>query len=420
MKRKVRPSEEKNKAITEILYGNSKEMLRDLIIKSTEKILQEALESEVGEYLGRDWYSHQSAENTIKDYRNGYQDKHYKTAEGVLEIRKPRVRTGKFKSRILDKLEIIENKLNKIALESYVRGLSTRDIESTFTDDKGAPMLSRSSVSNLARDLYREYEEFSQRDLTKIDAVYLFVDGVYEAVRKYTRNQAILCAWAITSDGRKELLSLMAVSSESTDSYSVFFEDMLKRGLRQPLLVVSDGSTALISAITRSFPKADRQRCVAHKLRNLSVKVPKSEQKQINRRAREVYFATDKDTADVIASKFIEDYAQKYPSMVKCFTDDLQSCLTQMKYPEGHRIHIRTTNLIERAFVEEKRRTKIIPQHQNEKGALGLVFSVLIRASYSWRNIKMTDLELTELKHIRAIICPEQKETGFISYQLVA
>jgi putative transposase len=422
MKCKLRPSEEKSKAISEILFGDSKELITGFVIKSAEKILQEALEYEVGEFLGRQWYTHCAPGDKFKGYRNGYQDKHYKTAEGIMEIRKPRVRANEeaYESRILDKLGSIEDKLNKIALESYVRGLSTRDIESTFIDDIGEPLLSRSSVSKLAADLYKEYEEFSQRDLSKIDVVYLFIDGVYEAVRRYTRNQGILCAWAITSDGRKELLSLMAADSESTESYSMFFEDMLKRGLRQPLLVVSDGSTALISAITHSFPKADRQRCIAHKLRNLSVKVPRSEQKQINRRAKEVYYAADKATADVLAARFIDDYAQQYPSMVKCFTDDLQACLTQLKYPEGHRIHIRTTNLIERAFVEEKRRTKIIPQHQNERGAIGLVFSVLIRASYNWRKVGMTEVDLTELKHIRSIICPEQKESNYISYQLVA
>ncbi len=163
-----------------------------------------------------------------------------------------------------------------------MRGLSVRDIEQTFVTDDGHPVLSRSAMSRLATRLYDEYVAFSQRDLSDLDVVYVFVDGVYEAVRRYTNGQALLCAWAICADGAKQLLHVAPVQSESANAWESFFEDMQRRGLRQPLLVISDGSPALIKAITRFFPKADRQRCIAHKLRNIASKLPREIAKAVS------------------------------------------------------------------------------------------------------------------------------------------
>jgi putative transposase len=111
------------------------------------------------------------------------------------------------------------------------------------------------------------------------------------------------------------------------------FEGMSKRGLRQRLLVISDGAPGLIAAVEKYFPKADRQRCIAHKLRNISSKLSR-----------------DVQTAEVLAAHVIEKYAQTYPSAIQCFNEDLPSC----KYPLGHRRYIRTTNLLERSFEEQK------------------------------------------------------------------
>ena len=143
-------------------------------------------------------------------------------------MRRPRVRDTDepFESRLLARIEVLEQRIQQLAGEMYVRGLSTRDIEETLVDQDGEPLLSRSSVSRVCERLHEEYETFSERDLSELDVVYLFVDGVYEAGRDYTWNQAILCAWAICSGGSKQMLHLGCVSSESKDAWSTFFEEM--------------------------------------------------------------------------------------------------------------------------------------------------------------------------------------------------
>ncbi|MCF7805941.1 MAG: transposase, partial [Candidatus Marinimicrobia bacterium] len=277
MAKKVRPSEQKRKMVDQLINGEleTDDFLTKLLQLGTEQILQETMEQERTELLERDWYERSEGAQAL-GYRNGYQDVSVKTTAGTLDLKKPRVRETDhpFESQVLQRLDAIDQRLAQLTIEMYTRGLSTRDIEATLVDDDGTPLVSRSSVSRITEALTAEYEDFIARDLSQYDVVYLFVDGVYEAVRSYTQNQAILAAWAICSDGTKVLLHLAAVQSESTAAWETFFEEMVKRGLRQPLFVVSDGNKGAHAAIARYCPESKRGRCIAHKLRNLSVKLP--------------------------------------------------------------------------------------------------------------------------------------------------
>jgi len=160
-------------------------------------------------------------------------------------------------------------------------------------------------------------------------------------------------------------------------------------------------------------------------MRNLMNKLPRDEQIRgpIKRKIKAIYYAPDRQTADQLAADLIEQYAGKHPTMTNCFQADLQACLAHLEFPAGHRRYIRTTNLIERAFVEQKRRTKVIPAHINEKGAMKLVYGSLIRAARDWQRVRMDRLELSQLKHLRKTMIPEEDITTVnnkISYQLAA
>jgi putative transposase len=422
MNAKVRPSEKKNNEFREILKSEGTGLFQNLMKAGLEKLMQEALEEEVTDYLGRDWYERNAEEKELKGYRNGYKDAKIKTSEGILKLFAPRVRNTeeKFESMILQRIEEVEENVKRLSIQMYVKGLSTRDIEDTFTDSKGEKLLSRSGVSRLNQSLYEEYLKFTQRNLSAYDLVYLFVDGVYEGIRRYTNNQALLCAWGIMSDGTKQLLGLMTVESESQAAWEMFFEDMISRGLRQPLLVTADGAKGARQAITNSFPKAYRQRCLVHKLRNLLSKLPKDKQEEVLVYLKKVFYALSYEDAKLQAAEFVNRYSNVHPSMVKCFCEDLEACLIHLKFPEEHRRYIRSTNLIERSFEEQKRRTKVMPQHENEKGMLGLVFSVLWETSLKWRRVQMDYYQLSLLKNIRYLICPQLSQSDLISYERVA
>jgi transposase-like protein len=219
MGKKVLPSESTGKRLASLLEGREdmRLLIDDLMRTSTEHVLQELLEKELTDYLGRGHHERRVDANRERGMRNGYVDRQLKTSSGKVRLRRPRVRgsDGQFESEILRRFDKLDRRLSKLITEMYSRGLSTRDIEETLTDEEGKPVVRRSSVSRITDELMAEYEGFCNRDLGIFDVVYLFVDGVYESIRRYTHNQALLCAWGICSDGKKVLLHLECVASES-------------------------------------------------------------------------------------------------------------------------------------------------------------------------------------------------------------
>ncbi len=155
-------------------------------------------------------------------------------------------------------------------MEMYARGLSTRDIEALFADGDGRSLLSRTAVSEIAERLWAEYQAFAGRDLAEFEVLYLVVDGIAGRLHPGQPREAVLAAWGILADGTKALLHLAPGTKEDTASCREFFHDMRRRGLPDPLPVASDGAPGLIRAIEECLPRSARQRCLAHKMRNLA------------------------------------------------------------------------------------------------------------------------------------------------------
>jgi putative transposase len=166
---------------------------------------------------------------------------------------------------------------------------------------------------------------------------------------------------------------------------TAFFENMKGRGLNDPLLVTSDGAPGIIKAIEVCFPRAARQRCLAHRMRNLVVKVPEHEWPEFKLRVQAAYQAPSRAIARELAAGVVADYGGKHDSAVACFMDDFEACTAHLRFPVTHRWAIRTTNLLERLFVEERRRLKIIPNAFGERAVLKLMFGALIRAAERWK-----------------------------------
>jgi len=159
------------------------------------------------------------------------------------------------------------------------------------------------------------------------------------------------------------------------------------------VVVTSDGAAGIIKAIEVCFPRAARQRCLAHRMRNLAAKVPEDVWPDFKVRAQAAYQAPSRAIARELAAGVVADYGRKYDSAVACFMDDFEACIAHLRFPVTHRRAIRTTNLLERLFVEERRRLKIIPNAFGERAVLKLMFGALIRAAERWRSIKVTEFE---------------------------
>jgi transposase-like protein len=373
----------------------------ELLKLAVRKIVEEALEAEVAEAVGRDYYENGATPGA--GYRNGYRRGRLRTAEGPIEYGIPQVadRMEPFVSRMRAKLAGRTVELERLAVEMFARGLSTRDIEAAFRDVTGVSLLSRTAVSQVTERLWQEYEAFASRDLGEFQVAYLFVDGVAERLHAGMPREAVLCAWGITEDGRKVLLHLAPGTKEDTASCTAFFEDLKRRGLPDPLLVVTDGAPGLIRAVETCFPPSLRQRCLVHRLRNLRSKAPETQWPEIAVRARACYEAASPALATLLREDFVHAYERDLPAVVKCFTEDFDACIAHLRFPLRHRKVIRTTNLLERLFLEERRRTKIIPHAFGERPVLKLMYAAVIRAAERWRGVPVGEFEQRQLRAIR-------------------
>ena len=402
--KKIPPSERIRKEIEELLReGTTEDLLGHLLQKGAKLIAQQMLESEATDFLERGHYERRG-DRDFHGYRNGYEPRKIRTAEGVLEVELPQVRDTMepFVSKLKGFLRGNTGCLEKLAAEMYARGLSVRDIEDALLEGTGDMVLSKSCVSKVTDILWEDYEGFRQRDLSGHDIEYLFLDAIYESVRKLAGiKEAILAAWGIQRDGRKVLLSLGLGNKESYDSWLEFLRDMVGRGLLVPLAVNSDGAPGMIKAIEVMFPKSLRLRCWVHRIRNMAQKVPPVMWPELKAEIVEVRDASSYKQGKKLAESFIERNKRAYPSLTSCFSEDLEAILGHLRLPVRHRKAVRTTNLIERAFEEERRRTKVIPGFFTEQSCLKLVFSVLIRASKRWRRIVMDEIELKQIDAIR-------------------
>lgn len=395
--KRVPPSERTKEAIAELFAGGSGGDLKSSLVRlAVGQIVEEALEAKVRDLLGRDYYERRGGR---AGYRNGYRRGRLKTSEGEVGYAVPQVREADA-SEVKQMREMLKGRteaLESLALEMYARGCSTRDIEALFRSEEGKLLISRTAVSEVTETLWEEYEEFATRDLSELKPLYLFLDGLAERLRPGAKREAILCAWAITWEGRKVLVALAPGTKESTDCCRDFLHDLQRRGLADPVLIVTDGAAGLIRAVEECFPKVLRQRCLAHKMRNLLAKLPEDVQAEFKQAARAAYQAPSPAMARALREDLVARFKRDYPTAVIAFEEDFEASIAHLHCPPSHRRSIRTTNLLERLFGEERRRMKPISVFFGERPVLKLMYASLLRGSETWRGLRISDVEKKQL-----------------------
>jgi putative transposase len=176
----------------------------------------------------------------------------------------------------------------------------------------------------------------------------------------------------------------------------------------------TDGAPALIAAVEAIWPHSLRQRCLVHKVRNVLDKVPEGARPEIKQALWSVYDAPTYAVAEWLAAQFIKHYGNQFPSAVACFQDDLAACLNHLACPAGHRKRIRTTNLLERAFLEVRRRTRTLPRFFDERGCLKLIFATLMEVSDRWQRIRFSDVDRAQLDQLRQRLGIEEESPAVI------
>jgi transposase-like protein len=400
---RVPPSERTKEAIRQLFQKGTEgeDPKSELMQLATRLIVEEALESKVRDLLGREHYERRAEGG--QGYRNGYREAGLKTAEGQVRYSVPQLRDldASALSELRQHLKGRTETLERLALEMYARGCSTRDIEEIFRTEEGRLLLSRSGVSELTEALWEEYEEFATRDLSEVKPLYLFLDGLAERLRPGAKREAILCAWAITWEGHKLLIHISPGTKESLECCREFLSELKRRGLADPVLVITDGAAGLIRAAEECFPTSLRQRCLAHKMRNLLAKVPEQGQSEFRQAAQAAYEAPSPAMARALREDLVERFSKHYPSAVQCFEEDFEACVAHLTLPPKHRRATRTTNLLERLFVEERRRVRAASHLFGERAVLKLMYAALVRGAERWRGIPLSEFERRQLERLQ-------------------
>src|SRR6266581_2071445 len=416
---RVSPTE-KIRAEIDALFGGERELgevIEDVARLGARLIIQTALEAEVEAFLGRARYQRSAtAEDARPGSRNGYSTATVKTTAGPVTVARPKLRgtTGAFASKLFGTTVTKSNALESLVIAGFVRGLSVRDVENTLADALGAEAaLSKSTVSRVCQAIGGQFETWRTRPLDGVVLDYLFLDASMFKMHPGARAEPVLAAWGITTTGAPTFVALAAGGAESTDAWAGFLDELTGRGLRPPLLVISDGAAGLINAAESSLPRSLRQRCLIHRCRNLLAKVPAEAQQEM----RDAYWAIF-DTEDLLAAgmspgpdlvaavqrridAFAAQYGRAFPSAVKCLLSDREQLTSYLRFPVEHHRRIRHSNFIERTFGETRRRVKVIGRLPGETSCLNLVWAVLDRASRGWRGVNTTNTGLRLLHDLR-------------------
>lgn len=357
-------------------------------------LLKHAIAGEITEYLGRGHYQHGEE---FKGHRNGEQRTRLDTPFGVVEYDRPKVANAPdFKSRYHVRHMRRPEEFAQAVTDMYVNGTSTRKVKNSLKAVAGErTRLSKSTVSRITKRLRDEFTDWKTRTLEGLDVAYLFLDAIRIGMRlQSSPKDAVLIAYAIMSDGRMELLAIDLGHSESDRSWGKFVSDLKARGLKDPLLVCSDGNAGVIKAIDSNFTTSYRQRCVKHREQNILDAVPKKEQEPVKKALKRIFYgATSLEQAKQFLKDFKKQFAKTYPTATERLLTDLDQCLGYYLFPTNHWKRIRTSNKLERLNKEIKRRLKVIGRHPDEHGCLSLIYAVSQNYAKQQNGFTVTDLE---------------------------
>jgi putative transposase len=346
--------------------------------------LEGVLEEEMVALLAAGRYRRTEAR---QGYRNGFYERDLVTQFGIISgVRVPRSRSGEADSAVFSRYRRRQAQVDLMIRETFLAGVSSRRVGEVLQAVLGTPV-SAQTVSRVARSLDGEVARFHQAPIAD-DICYLFLDGVSLRVKTAAgmKRRMVLCAYGISITGERRILDFRLVKSESQANWEAFLNQLRERGLQGQALVLiaTDGCAGLHAALETVYPYVKRQRCWAHKLRNVANLLKRSQQEECLAEAKLIYQAETR----LEATKRFWSWARKWragaPKAVECLEKDLEELLSFLACPAAQRRKLRTTNIIERCFREVRRRTRPMTCFNNPESCERIIFAVLSHLNRSW------------------------------------
>jgi transposase-like protein len=378
-------------------------LIDQLVREGARRMLAEALQAEVDAYIAQ--FTGERDENGRRlVVRNGsHEPREVLTSAGAVEVTVPRVNdkridpgTGermRFSSAILPPWARKTPKITEVLPLLYLHGLSSGDFVPALGQFLGSSKgLSAAVVTKLTEQWKTEQRVFAQRDLSAVDYVYLWADGIHVNIRLEEHKLCLLVMIGVRADGRKELVALADGYRESTESWADLLRDAARRGMRAPVLAVGDGALGFWGALREVFPDTREQRCWFHKIGNVLSALPKTAHPGAKKALAEIWNAEDRRHAQDAAKAFDAAYGAKFGKATAKIIDDLDELLAFFDYPAEHWVHLRTTNPIESTFATVRHRTKVTKGPGSRTAGLAMAFKLIEAAQARWRAVNAPHL----------------------------
>lgn len=321
-----------------------------------------------------------------QDQRNGYYERLLETGSGPVRLHVPRSRQNRYEPLVFEAYHRRMAQVDQIICDLFTGGLSTRAVGEVMHLICGCSV-SAATVSAVAKALDAHVQAYHQRPLPD-HYQYLLLDGIHLRCKGADgpRGRVVLVAYGITSRGRKELIDFRQAPTEGERHWTAFLQDLHSRGLcgKALRLVTTDGAPGLIAALDFIYPQVPRQRCWAHKLRNVGQHLRKANRDACLKQAGGIYSALTSQEAVRRYRTWCADWRDKEPKAVACLQADIEHLLACFTVPPKDRKKVRTTNAIERAFREVRRRTRPMSCFNNPPSIDRIIFAVFARLNSNW------------------------------------
>lgn len=361
--------------------------------------LQHLLEEEVTTFLGRARHERRDTVSPIDPpagSRNGYgKPRAFSMLSGTVTVRRPRVRdlTDRFVSKVLPLFTRRTQEVGTLLPELYLHGLSTGDFELALRGllGEGAP-LSASSIQRLKARFEREYESWRTHDLSALEVVYWWADGLYVKAGIADRKSALLTIVGALTTGEKIVLACESGERESKDSWLTVLRSLRARGLKFPRLTVADGHLGIWTALGELHPTGAEQRCWNHKLANVLNALPRTTQPEATDLLKAMPYADTQAECERQRDAFARRYRKTDPKAVETLLRDWDRMVTFYAFPTAHWIHLRTTNIVESPFSAVRLRTDASRRYKRVEGAQAIIWKMLRVAEQAWRKLNAPEL----------------------------
>lgn len=356
---------------------------REFQLVGLKHFVESSLRDALSWRLGVGWY--QRGEGR-RGYRNGSYLRTLVTPYGTVEIEVPRLRNGSYEHKLWDSHGMLTSEARELVLETYLSGPSTRRVGCVLERVLGHKV-SAGTVSAICHGLDCLVRRYWSSPLTD-EWEYLLLDGVVVKNRSAvgSEKRCVLVAMGISKTGKKHILSFKQVESESEVCCTSFLEDLFKRGFegKNLRLISTDGGPGLIASVESVWPHVPRQRCWAHKLRNVANKTKKCNEKACLDAAKLIYLAPNRTEAIKRFRAWRKKWIEEEPKAVACLEADIEEMLEFFTVPEDFHKRVRTTNPIERVFREVRRRTRTISCFTNRRSVDRMLYAVFAYQNRQW------------------------------------